>query len=67
MHQQFLMDPKLKKKRRMRTVIPYLSDIEKMGIYRQPLTYYQPTSNGAESFRSLWNEIKTILDGQPAP
>ena len=67
MHQQFLMDPKLKKKRRMRTVIPYLSDIEKMGIYRQPLTYYQPTSKGAESFRSLWNEIKTILDGQPAP
>ncbi len=66
MHQQFLMDPKLKKKRRMRTVIPYLSDIEKMGIYRQPLTYHQPASKGAESFRSLWKEIKTVMDGKPA-
>lgn len=65
MHQQFLMDPKLKKRRRMRTVIPYLSDIEKMGIYRQPLTHRQPSSRGADSFRCLWNEMKAIMDGQP--
>jgi cellulose biosynthesis protein BcsQ len=65
MHQQFLIDPKLKKRRRLRTFIPYLSDIEKMGIYRQPLTYRQPSSQGAEFFRSLWAEMKALMDGHP--
>lgn len=65
MHQQFLMDPKLKKQRRLHAIIPYLSDIEKMGIYRQPLTHRQPSSPGAESFRSLWDEMKAIMDGKP--
>lgn len=66
MHQQFLMDPKLKKRRMMRSMIPYLSDIEKMGFYRQPLTYHQPTSRGAKSYRLLWDEMKSIMDGSPS-
>ena len=64
MHQQFLRDPKLKKRGMMRTVIPYLSDIEKMGVYRQPVPHRQPASQGAESYRCLWDEMKGIMDGQ---
>ena len=64
MHQQFMMDPKLKKRRLMRSMIPYLSDIEKMGLYRQPLTYRQPFSIGAKSYRFLWDEIKSIMNGK---
>ena len=63
-HQQYLRDPKLKKRGILQTPIPYLSDIEKMGIYRQPLTHRQPASKGAQSFRSLWNEITGIINGK---
>lgn len=63
MHQQFIRHPNLKKRRMMQTVIPYLSDIEKMGLYRQPVTHHQPSSKGAQSYRALWEEMKTLMDG----
>lgn len=39
--------------------IPYLSDIEKMGMDQKPVTYSKPASRAAQSFVMLWNEIKT--------
>ncbi len=38
--------------------IPYLSDIEKMGIHQAPLETYAANSYAAECFRKLWKEIK---------
>ncbi len=38
--------------------IPYLSDVEKMGIHRQPLFEYANSSYAAQCYRDLWNEIK---------
>jgi len=38
--------------------IPYLSDIEKMGIHQQPLFEFANTSYAAQCFRDLWKEIK---------
>lgn len=40
--------------------IPYLSDIEKMGINQQPLFEYANTSYAAQCFRDLWTEIKKV-------
>jgi chromosome partitioning protein len=37
--------------------IPYLSEIERMGIYRAPITAKQPNSQSAKAFISLWQEI----------
>jgi len=42
----------------LKTMIPYLSEIEKIGIHQKPLTVYAPKSKASESFKSLWNEIK---------
>jgi chromosome partitioning protein len=39
--------------------IPFLADVEKMGIYRKPLGDFSPNSKAAASFRALWKEIKT--------
>lgn len=64
MHQQFLRDPKWKKRRMLHTSIPYLSDIEKMGMYRQPVTHRQPSSASAASYRSLWHEMKAVMNGE---
>jgi len=40
--------------------IPYLSDVEKMGIYQQPLFEYANSSYAAQCYRDLWNEAKKI-------
>ncbi|NCI45122.1 ParA family protein [Sediminibacterium soli] len=43
--------------------IPYLSDVEKMGVHEAPLETYAPSSYAAQCFRDLWKEIrKTCID-----
>jgi len=41
--------------------IPYSSEVEKMGIRREPLIYSRPNSVQAKAYISLWNEIKQHL------
>lgn len=38
--------------------IPYLSDVEKMGINQQPLFEFANSSYAAQCFRDLWSEVK---------
>jgi cellulose biosynthesis protein BcsQ len=45
----------------LNAVIPYTADVEKMGMYRSPLTQHRPASLGARAFDRLWEEIKTRL------
>ena len=46
-----------KHKRILRTAIPYLSEVEKMGIRRMPLCAFAPQSPAADSYEALWQEI----------
>lgn len=41
----------------LETTIPYSADIEKMGLYRAPLTQYRPSSVSALAFGQLWEEV----------
>jgi len=38
--------------------IPYSSEVEKMGIKREPLVFTKPNSVAAKAYKSLWNEIR---------
>lgn len=38
--------------------IPYLSEVEKMGIYQAPVTAFAPSGRAAQSYIDLWTEIK---------
>ena len=38
--------------------IPYLSDVEKMGVHEAPLETYAASSYAAQCYRDLWKEIK---------
>lgn len=38
--------------------IPYLAEVEKMGIYRKPVADFSPNSKASASFKALWKEIK---------
>lgn len=41
-----------------KSTIPYLSDIEKMGLFQKPVVSYRPASEASRAFGSLWAEIK---------
>lgn len=52
-----------KDERFLQHLIPYASDVEKMGIYRKPLLCYSLTSEASLSYIALWHELKIILYG----
>jgi len=47
-------------KQMLKTIVPYRSDVEKMGIYRAPLPVFAPGSSATAAYRALWNEINTL-------
>ena len=56
MHYQ-LMRQLIKKKGVLPCLIPFLADIEKMGLYRQPVSAALPKSMAAAAYQDLWMEI----------
>jgi len=42
----------------LQSAIPYLSQIERMGIYREPVPAFAPRSKAALSYHALWAEIQ---------
>jgi cellulose biosynthesis protein BcsQ len=58
MHREIMKKVNTKKSKVLNSYIPYASDVEKMGIYRNPVNYFRPSSNAALSYESLWQEIK---------
>jgi chromosome partitioning protein len=53
-----VMEELYKDKRFFENYIPYLSDVEKMGIHRGPIESYARSSYAAKCYRDLWDEIK---------
>jgi cellulose biosynthesis protein BcsQ len=45
----------------LQAVIPYSADIERMGVYRQPVAAALPKSTAAIAYERLWDEIRTHL------
>lgn len=57
------MDDLGKSKQFFKSYIPYLADIEKMGVYESPVAIFAPKSQAAKFYQKLWEEIKdTNLD-----
>ncbi len=48
-----------------KTPIPYRSQIEKMGLYRAPVSVFAPHSVAALAYQSLWQEIQGTLETSP--
>ena len=62
MHKELMVTVSKVFKGVLRSFVPYLAQIEKMGIYRAPVAVYSPTSLAAQSYQNLWDKIqKTIL------
>jgi chromosome partitioning protein len=42
----------------LHSMIPYLADIEKMGLDREPVPASRPRSPAATAYQQLWNEMQ---------
>ncbi len=60
MHQE-LMNAMQKRQGVIQTPVPFLADIERMGIYRKPVTAALPKSNAAKAYVNVWNELKVYI------
>ncbi len=63
MHLQ-MMESMSKRRGVLKTPIPYLADVEKMGLYRQPVAAAMPNSAATKAYKSLWSEIQTYLESK---
>jgi cellulose biosynthesis protein BcsQ len=54
----------------LKSFIPYLAQIEKMGIYREPVAVSAPESVASKSYQNLWRKVQNKIlstDGIGAP
>ena len=43
------------------TTIPYLAQVEQMGVRREPLPAFSSRSRAALAYRALWREIEGLI------
>ncbi|MCP5246196.1 MAG: AAA family ATPase [Burkholderiales bacterium] len=60
LHKQIIENPP-QNVRVLKTWIPYASDVEQMGVYRQPVAVFAGNSRAGKAYQALWNEINARL------
>lgn len=61
LHKQIIENPPANV-RVLKTCIPYASDIEQMGVHRQPVHLFAKNSQAGKAYQALWDEIKELPD-----
>jgi cellulose biosynthesis protein BcsQ len=52
----------------LQTVIPYASEVERMGLERRPVTDFARSSNAGRAYQALWDEVCDRVGGmRPRP
>ncbi len=59
LHKQIIDNPP-QHVRVLETCIPYASDVEQMGLHRQPVPVFARSSRAAKAYQALWDEVKAI-------
>ena len=59
MHQELMATISRKFSGVIKSEIPYLSVIEKMGVFREPVGVFSPRSAAAKAYQRLWQQIQT--------
>ena len=57
-HREFMEEIRLEFKGVLKSVIPYLSLVERMDIERQPVSAFAPISAASNAYHNLWGDIQ---------
>ncbi len=60
LHKQIIENP-AKSVSALKTSIPYASDVEKMGVHRQPAPVFASQSRSVKAYQALWDEMKSYM------
>jgi chromosome partitioning protein len=58
MHKEVISELSSENQHILSSQIPYCTDIEKMGLFRQPVPGFLPRSKATQAYEQLWREIK---------
>jgi cellulose biosynthesis protein BcsQ len=58
LHQQVMTSLEARFDGILQNTIPFLAQIEQMGIHREPVPAFAPKSRAARSYEALWDEIR---------
>lgn len=58
LHRELMEQLRIGRPEILSTVIPASSDIERMGVHREPVGAFSPSGRAARCYRDLWNEIR---------
>jgi len=61
LHKQIIESSPNKNIKSLDTIIPYASDIEQMGVHRQPVPVFARQSRSSKAYESLWEETKLSI------
>ncbi len=56
LHRETMEVLRARDERILESIVPSLSDIERMGIHKKPLFAFRRSGNAAQAYRCLWNE-----------
>jgi len=63
LHQDVIASPGDPRCTVLSTIIPYATEVERMGLERRPVTDYAPRSTAARAYQELWDEIRKLVGG----
>jgi cellulose biosynthesis protein BcsQ len=58
MHKELMLSVSKDYKGVLKSFVPYLALVEKMGIYRAPVAVYAPRSLASKSYQNLWSKVQ---------
>jgi len=61
LHRELLVELRKERPDLLEEFIPAITDIERMGVHRQPVAAFAPDSRAARSYAALWDEISARL------
>jgi cellulose biosynthesis protein BcsQ len=67
MHRELMLSVSKDFKGVLQSFVPYLAQIEKMGIYRSPVPAFAPGSLASESYRNLWSKVQKKIRSSKRP
>jgi chromosome partitioning protein len=60
MHRDSMEEMWGREERVLETLIPYSSDVERMGVTREPVICSRPRSMATQRYLLLWEELKRV-------
>ena len=61
MHKELIATAPKTIKNVLESPIPYLAQVEKMGLQREPVVAFSPGSAASKSYQNLWNKVQQIV------